>query len=103
MIQFLYNSSGKWIAFKLDNYLYSSKAKWIGWFPWNDEHAVDKKGKYLGSIFDEDRFYKLNSFPYRGYPGYPGHPGYPGYGGYKPRPSGTTDFSPEHLIDLGNK
>jgi len=97
MVHFLYNSNGKWVAFKLGKYLYSSKSKWIGWFPWDDDHAVDKKGKYLGSIFTEDRFYKMNNFPYRGYPGYPG------YAGYKSKPVGTSDFMPEYLIQLGEQ
>ena len=31
----------------------NSNAQWIGWFPWGDEHAVDKFGKYLGSIYPD--------------------------------------------------
>ena len=95
--EYLYNSSGKWIAFRIGKFLYNSKANWIGWFPWGDEHAVTKNGKYLGSIYPDNRFYQQNYFPYRDYPGYPG---YPGHGGYSPRPSGTKDFEPDKLNSL---
>jgi len=64
-MKYLFNSSGNWIAFKIGRYLYGTSANWIGWFPWEDEHAVDRKGKYLGSIFG-DRFSKISGFPYRG-------------------------------------
>lgn len=50
-IKYLYNSGGEWIAFKIGRYLYNSKANWIGWFPWDEENAVTKDGKYLGSIY----------------------------------------------------
>jgi hypothetical protein len=36
MTQFLYDSSGQWIAFRTaagDRYLYNESAQWIGWFP----------------------------------------------------------------------
>ena len=93
-MKYLFNSSGNWIAFKIDSYLFNSNANWIGWFPWDDEHAVDKKGNYLGSIFDNDRFYKILNFPYRGYPGYPG------YAGYSIRPQNTKDYTVEELKKL---
>lgn len=105
-VEFLYNSNGKWIAFKIGKFLYNSQAQWIGWFPWENEHAVTKTGKYLGSIYSNNRFYKQNYFPhldYPGYPGYPdywGHPGYPSYGGYLPKPINTKDFEPEDLNAL---
>ena len=87
-VEYLFNSRGEWVAFRLGRYLYDEKAKWIGWFPWDDNDAVTTKGKYLGSIVNENRFYFFSNKPYRGYPGYPG---YPGYAGYSPLPIGAKD------------
>ena len=72
----LFNSSGLWIAVKIEQYLYDVNSNWVGWFPWDDEHAVGRTGNYIGTIYSPNRFYKLGYFPYRGYPGYPGYPGY---------------------------
>lgn len=58
-LTYLFNSDGDWIAFRIGNFIYNSDANWIGWFPWNDEHAVDTAGKYLGSIFPGRRFYRI--------------------------------------------
>ncbi|EKO3914540.1 hypothetical protein P0F25_003261 [Vibrio metschnikovii] len=98
-VEYLFNSRGKCVAFRLGKYLYDEKAKWIGWFPWGDNDAVTTKGKYLGSIVNENRFYFFSNKPYRGYPGYPGYPsypgypGYPGYAGYSPLPIGAKDVT----------
>ncbi len=85
-VKHLYNSAGNWIAFKKGKYLYNTECKWIGWFPWDETIAVTVGGKYLGTVYKENRLLK-NRFQrylgYPGYPGYPGHPGYPGYPGYK--------------------
>ena len=43
-VLYLFNSSGKWIAFKLGKNLYNKEAKWIGWFPWKDNVAVSVEG-----------------------------------------------------------
>lgn len=68
--------------------------------PWDDVEVVDTTGQYLGSIFPENRFYRVHANPYRGYPGYPGYPeypgytgypGYPGYAGYSPLPFGASE------------
>lgn len=80
-IQYLFNSSGDWIAFRIDKNIYNADAKWVGWMPWGDDDVVSVKGDYLGTICSGDRLYHFNK-PYRGYPGYPGYPGFPGYPGY---------------------
>jgi hypothetical protein len=104
--EFLYNASGTWIAFRVspsDHYLYNKSAKWIGWFPWGDEDAVTKHGKYLGTLVGDRLLRRSAQQSYRGYPGYPGYPGYrgypgyPGHVGYRGRPSGFVDV-PDNLL-----
>lgn len=75
-VQYLFNSSGSWIAFRKGRYVFDSTGKWIGWLPWDDAELVDVNGKYLGTIVSGKRFYRFLNRPYRGYPGYPGYPGY---------------------------
>lgn len=84
MTTFLFNRSGNWIAFRRtedDKYLFNKHGNWIGWFPWNNEVAVTRDGKYLGTVV-QNRLLKKSYQPYLGYPGYPGYPGYAGYPGY---------------------
>lgn len=84
MTTFLYNRSGRGVAFirsEDDKFLWDLHGRWIGWFPWGDGDAVDKNGKYLGTIV-KNRLLRRKSHRYRGYPGYPGYPGYAGYRGY---------------------
>lgn len=96
-IQYLFNSSGNWLAFRIEKNVFDTTAKWIGWMPWGDDDVVTVKGEYLGTICPQDRIYHFKSHPYRGYPGYPGYPGfpgfpgYPGFAGYSPLPSGADD------------
>jgi len=84
MTVFLFNRTGNVIAFKRtldDKFLWDKSGRWIGWFPWGDADAVDKTGKYLGTVV-QNRFLRKDSPAYRGYPGYPGYPGFAGYPGY---------------------
>src|SRR5690242_11130965 len=74
-VQHLFDSGGKWIAFRHGQNVFDAHGKWIGWLPWDDEDVVDTRGRYLGSIFPGDRLYRKSFQPYRGYPGYPGYPG----------------------------
>lgn len=106
MAHFLFNSHGNVIAFRRtedDKFLWDKNGNWIGWFPWGDDDAVDKHGKYLGTVV-KNRLLRRNNQPYRGYPGYPGYPGYagypgyPGYAGYFGYVSGFGDV-PEGLLN----
>ncbi len=96
-IQYLYNSSGRWIAFRQGKYVFDPEGKWVGWLPWGDGQVVDVEGRYLGTIYPEDRLYRALARRQRGYPGYPGYPGRPGYPGYpgfagrSPLPPATAD------------
>lgn len=105
MVAFLFDTRGKGVAFRRtagDQFLWDKHGKWIGWFPWGDADAVDKQGKYLGTVVG-DRLVARVSQPYRGYPGYPGYPGYAGYpgysgyGGYSGYIAGFRDVSPDRL------
>lgn len=105
MTTFYFDVAGHPIAFRRhpeDPYLFDKNGHWIGWFPWGDADAVDKAGKYLGTVVG-DRLLAKNSHPYRGYPGYPGYPGYagypgyPGFAGYAGYHSGYSDVSSERL------
>ncbi len=96
-LQYLFNSSGSWIAFRVGKYVFDVNSECLGWLPWNDEEIVRIDGEYLGHIYPGDRLYRRHYNPYRGYPGYPGYPsypgypGYPGYAGYSRLPTGTDD------------
>ena len=98
-IQFLFNSSGQWIAFRQGKYVYNTEGEWIGWLPWDDDDVVDITGGYLGTIDPNNRFYRLFYRMHRAYPEYPGFPGYlgylshPGFAGYAPLPSNAEDIS----------
>ncbi len=94
----LFNSSGEWIALKKGPYLYNNKLDWVGYFPWNDNEAVTRGGKYLGEIFPGNRFYHVLLKPYRevvvkmDFPGYPGTVRVPEFIGYSPLPKDTVDI-----------
>lgn len=98
MTEYLFHSSGLWIAFKRDEYVFDIEGNWIGWTPWNDGEVVDPDGEYLGTITQNNRLYRFSNRPYRGYPGYPGYPahpgcpGYPGYPGYSTLPIFAEDI-----------
>ena len=101
---FYFNTTGNPVAFRRqdnDRFLFDTHGHWIGWFPWGDADAVDKKGKYLGTIVG-NRLLSHNSQPYRGYPGYPGYPGYAGYPGY-PGYSGYAGYIPGYSDIAGSR
>lgn len=33
-VQFLFNSSGEWIAFRQQQHVFDERSNWIGWLPW---------------------------------------------------------------------
>ena len=80
-VQYLFDSKGDWIAFRQGKYLFTPMGTWLGWFPWDDDYAVDVKGDYLGTVYLGRRLYRFKDAEYRGYPGAPDDPGYPGYPG----------------------
>ncbi|WP_279064105.1 hypothetical protein [Dermabacter hominis] len=104
-MEYYFNTHGEFIAFRQSpdaRFLFDKFGQWIGWFPWGDADAVDKHGKYLGTVV-RNRLVARISQPYRGYPGYPGypgyagHPGYPGYAGYSGYLAGFEDVPADRL------
>jgi hypothetical protein len=97
--QYLFNSSGAWIAFRVGRYVYNADISLVGWLPWDEHDVYTLEGEYYATIFPGNRLYRRLLQPYRGYPGYPpyppypGYPGYPGFAGYSPLPLGTEDLN----------
>ena len=58
-VQNLFDSSGNWIAFRIEGFVYSPDGDWIGWLPWDDEDVFDSHGRYLGTIFYGNRLTTL--------------------------------------------
>ena len=84
-VQYLFNSGGSWIAFRVGKNIFDTTCHWIGWMPWDDTDVVTTEGEYLGTIVENDRFYRFRDNPYRDYSGYPGcprHPDFPDHPGY---------------------
>lgn len=95
MATFYFDSHGSPVAFRRnekDKYLFDKRGHWIGWFPWEDDDVVDRRGKYLGTVIG-NRLLRRITQPYRGYPGHPGYPGYAGYPGY-PGHAGYAGYNP---------
>jgi hypothetical protein len=103
-IQYLFDSQGRWIVFRMDQYVFNVESEWIGWLPWDNGDVVDIDGNYLGTIYPENRFYRKVFNTYQGYPGYPGYPdkpdypGYPGYAGDSLLPPGVEDINEPQVI-----
>ena len=84
-MEYLFDNNGSWIAFKKGKYLFNTQGTWIGWFP-KEGIAVDTDGRYLGTIYKNDRLLVdllQKRLPYPGYPGYPEYPGLPVLPGYR--------------------
>lgn len=68
-IKHLYNSLGEFILVRKGDDLFTPCGKWVGFFPWNDNDAVDGEGNYIGSVYAENRFYVFPENPIRDKPG----------------------------------
>ena len=101
-VKYYFDSKGKWIAFQSGKYLFNSFGRWIGWFV-SDEIAVDTNGKYLGTVYLEDRIFvnllqkKIRNAVYPGHPGYVSLPPYPGYKGVSVYVPNTEDVKDKFL------
>ncbi len=65
-VQYLFDSAGVWIAFRIGRNVFDTVGKWVGWLPFeNDATEVHSpKGLYLGHIYD-DRFYRNSRYLFR--------------------------------------
>ncbi len=96
--QYLFDSEGNWIAFRIGNYIFNIDSDWIGWLPWDSPDVVSVRGEYIGSVYDKDRFYYfenkilplvIKNVPF---PPLPGFPPYPGFGGFRLLPIDAKDI-----------
>ncbi|SHI97463.1 hypothetical protein SAMN02745163_01146 [Clostridium cavendishii DSM 21758] len=95
--EYLYNSKGDWIGFKVDKYIFDDYSNWIGWLPWEDNDVVSVKGKYLGTIVDDRLFFIKSKNHKKSYD----FPGYPPYEDLKPYPpSVSMVFLPDEAKDI---
>ena len=103
-VKYLFDSDGRWIAFKSDDLVFDRSGEFLGWIPPQIEDSNDvvtALGDYVATILPEDashaRLYALRGRPYRGYygrpdvPDYPGYPGHPGTLTPAPLPPGASD------------
>jgi len=95
--QYLFDSRGDWIAFRLGNILFDVDGDVIGWLPWEDGEAVNPNGDYLGTIYPDDRLLLAkptrNTAPaFPGYPVLPGLPSIPNPRDYSPLHEATRDI-----------
>ena len=86
-IQYLFNSLGKWIAFRRGRYIFDADGNWLGWMPSTEEgDAVTVGGRYLGTICDDDRFLFYPEKRKIENHGFPTHPA-------------TSPYAPDHPGD----
>lgn len=102
-LQYLFDSKGDFIAFRLGSMVFDVNADWVGWLPWDEPDVVSPEGEYVGTIYPDDRFYMSADRPARPYPGFPGYPPQPALPplpeprGYGEVPSGTKDVKLRRL------
>lgn len=85
-VEYLFDSTGSWIAFRIGRFVYLPDGAWLGWVGDKESNVFDIDGIYVGTIIN-DRLFHLqwfgpaNNLDHPGYPGgapAPDHPGYPG-------------------------
>lgn len=77
MSVYLYDMGGTTVAFRrswTDQHLFDVFGHWIGWFPWDDNDAVDLDGNYLGTVV-HDRLVRRNDLCVRSCSAAPPDPG----------------------------
>lgn len=75
--QYLFNSTGEWIAFRQWQHVFDKRCNWIGWLPWGHHEVATEEGDYLGTIVGANRFYYFADRPHRSHPGAPSRLTYP--------------------------
>ena len=77
-INYLFDSAGRWIAFRKRRYVFDRDSRWIGWTPWDDNEVYSPNGSYLGTITYGNRLYCYLQRDDRGAPGTIEPPPFPG-------------------------
>ena len=102
-LQYLFDSKGDFIAFRLGSMVFDANADWVGWLPWDEPDVVSPEGDYVGTIYPDDRLYVNTDRPARPHPGFPGYPPQPALPplpeprGYGDVPSGAKDVKLRRL------
>ena len=77
-VNYLFDSAGRWIAFRKRRYVFDRDSRWIGWTPWDDNEVQSPNGSYLGTITYGNRLYCYSQRDDRGAPGTIEPPPFPG-------------------------
>ncbi|MDO5686516.1 MAG: hypothetical protein Q4G42_03885 [Neisseria sp.] len=77
-INYLFDSQGKWIAFRKGKHVFAADSQWIGWTPWRDNEVFSPSGVYIGTITHGNRLYRYRQRIERGFPGNAERPYFPG-------------------------
>ena len=77
-VNYLFDSLGRWIAFRKRQYVFDRDSHWIGWTPWGDNEVYAPNGSYLGTITYGNRLYCYHQREDRGTPGTVEPPPFPG-------------------------
>ncbi|MBR5676391.1 MAG: hypothetical protein IKX14_08165 [Neisseriaceae bacterium] len=77
-VNYLFDSAGRWIAFRKRRYVFDRDSRWIGWTPWDDNEVYSPNGSYLGTITYGNRLYCYSQRDDRGAPGTIEPPPFPG-------------------------
>ncbi|MGH9413069.1 MAG: hypothetical protein ACRD0Y_04945 [Terriglobales bacterium] len=97
MEQYLFNSSGEWIAFRDGKYIYDVHGEFLGFMAEGGADVADIESRYFASIYYGDRLYR-KVFPpalelrYPGYPGTHARPDFPGFAESAPVPTEADDI-----------
>lgn len=102
-VNYLFDSTGKWIAFRKGIHVFDTRGRWIGYTPWKDNDVYTPSGEYLATIMQSNRLYYENNHTNRGLPDRVAMPRFPGvfpvppYPGRAPLPQRATDVDLSQL------
>ena len=61
-IQYLFNSSGDWIATQVGMNVFSVNKKWLGWVRKEDHAVITPENTYLGTILCNNRLFYCEAY-----------------------------------------
>jgi hypothetical protein len=99
--RYLYNTSGKYVAFISQNNVFDPNSEWIG-YVLNGNEFYWKDGKFAGYIMDDDRVLK-NQLEIERFPAFPPFPPFPPFAPFPPLPRLPKLPAPFPYIDIFEK
>lgn len=99
----LFNSTGEYIAYRVEHYIFDTNNNWVAWVPEGSDEIYSKMGEYLATI-SGDRIFYFSRRDFKDHPGYPNFPGhfgaveYPPFVGATSIPPFATDVSIEDWL-----